>query len=120
MRITSIVVIVGLLYFPLSGFAGETLKDAQIKETFSGKTTKWQHLFKTRYGKTYYAADGTLTGTINGSKREGTWHIAKNELCFSWARCFQIKSDGKSTYYLVVNGVKKVVRVTILGDGNLL
>ena len=51
MRITSIAIIVGLLFFPLSGFAGETLKDTQIKETFSGKTVKWQHLFKTKYGK---------------------------------------------------------------------
>ena len=119
MRTTSIVAIVGLLCFPLSGFAGETLNGTQIKETFSGKTVEWQHLLKTMYGKTYYVPDGTYKGTKDGSKREGTWHISGNEFCISGGRCSPIESDGNGNYYKS-NGFKKVVRMKVIGDGNLL
>jgi len=119
MRITNIIAITGLLCFPLSGFASETLNGDQLKETFSGNTFQWQHLLKSMYGKTYYAADGTLTGTLNGSKREGTWHISGNEICLSWGKCIPIESDGNGNYYKS-NGFKRVLRIKKLGDGNLL
>ena len=119
MRITSIIAIVSLLCFPLSGFAGETLNGDQLKETFSGNTFEWQHLFKNKYGKTYYAADGKIKGIINGSKREGTWHISGNEICLSWGKCSPIESDGNGTYYKS-NGFKRVLRMKKLGDGNLI
>lgn len=63
MRIISLIAaVVFLLLFPLSGFAGDSLNDTQIKDVFSGKTVEWQHLFKNKYGKTYFAVDGTVKG----------------------------------------------------------
>ncbi len=38
MRTKNLILLQLLLIFPISGFAGSSLNDAQIKETFSGKT----------------------------------------------------------------------------------
>lgn len=119
MRTINTIAIVSLLCFPISGFTGEVLNRDQLKETFSDSTFEWQHLFKSMYGKTYYAADGKVTGTKNGSKREGTWHISGSEICLSWGNCASIESDGNDTYYRS-NGFKRVLRIKKLGDGNLL
>jgi len=119
MRITSIIVIVCLLCFPISGFSGEILNGDQLKETFSGNTFEWQHLHKSRYGKTYYAADGKVMASKYGSKREGTWHISGNELCLSWGKCASIESDGNGNYY-ESNDYQRVFRMKKLGDGNLI
>ena len=119
MRIKSIIVTLSLLCFPLSGFAKETLNKDQLSEIFTNKTIEWQHLSQNMYGKTYYAADGVVMGTYNGEKRKGKWHISENEICVSWGCCAKIESDGSGNYYKS-NSYTRVIRIKIIGDGNLL
>lgn len=118
MRTKNLIVVLLLLLFPISGFAGSSLNDTQIKEAFSGKTVEWQHLFKTKYGKSFFSDDGSITGIKNGKKRNGKWHVSGDKLCTN-SGCSTIESDGNGTYYKS-NGSKKVIRMKVLGDGNLL
>ena len=118
MRTKNLIVALLLLIFPISGFAGSSLNDAQINEAFSGKTVEWQHLLKTVYGKSFFSNDGSIIGIKNGKKKNGNWHVSGDELCTD-SGCSTIESDGNGNYYKS-NGFKKVIRMKVIGDGNLL
>lgn len=106
--------------FPLLAFSGDFLSGEQITKTFSGKTVQWEHMFKSKSGKSYYSKGGKLTGVKNGSKREGEWHVDNDELCVSWGKCLAIESDGNDGFYKVKNGSKQVVHIKSVTDGNTL
>jgi len=120
LKIKSIVVCISLMGIPFSGYAGDYLNGDQIKKTFSGKTIQWEHMFKSKSGKSYYAEDGSLTGVQNGSKREGKWHVDGNRLCVSWGSCLAIEADGNGGFYKVKGGSKQVVHIKALSEGNTL
>ena len=120
LKIKSIATGICLLCISFSAFAGDFLTGEQIKAALSGKTAQWEHLFKSKSGKSYFAEGGTLIGVTNGSKREGTWHVDGDKLCVSWASCLTIESDGEGGFYKVKGGSKQVVHYKALSDGNTL
>ena len=104
----------------LSVAAADLMTGEQIKSVVSGNTVTWEHMFKSKSGKSYYSEDGTLTGVMNGSSRKGTWKVEGNQICVSWGNCREMESDGEGGYYKVKNGTKRVVRYTRVEDGNKL
>lgn len=109
-----------LFIFPATGMAVDFLSGEQVTSAFSGKTVEWKHLKKNRAGKTYYAADGKITGVSNGTEREGSWHVDGDKLCVSWGKCLQIEADGEGGYYKVKKGSIRVVHLTNIKEGNAL
>ena len=118
MKIRNIIIGFGLLCVPFYGYAGDFLTEDQIKVAFSGKTVTWEHMFKDKSGKSYYAPDGKITGKKNGAKREGTWSVEDNKLCLSWGKCRKIEADGNGGYYKVKGEKKRVVKYISVTDGN--
>ena len=117
MKLKSIVMAAALCSASFSVVAADFMSGEQIKATVSGKTMTWEHMFKSKSGKSYYAEDGTITGIKNGSPREGTWKIEGDNLCVSYGKCLAIEADGNGGFYKVKNGSKRVVHVTVIEDG---
>jgi hypothetical protein len=120
LKIRNFVFGISLLCIPFSTFAGDFLGDEQITKTFAGKTVQWEHMHKSKTGKSFYDEDGTLTGVANGAKRAGKWHVDGGKLCVSWGSCLAIESDGNGGLYKVKGGSKRVVHIKSLSDGNTL
>ncbi|MET0049406.1 MAG: hypothetical protein ABW066_16640 [Sedimenticola sp.] len=118
MKIRTIAVSALLMFVSATGYAGNSLSGDEIKEAWAGKTMVWKHMTKSRSGKSYFAADGSLIGVTNGKKREGKWHIDGNKVCVSWSKCTTVQSDGNGGFYKVIKGSKKVVHITAVEEGN--
>lgn len=57
----------------------------------------------------YYAADGKVSGTKDGTPYTGTWKVSNDELCFTYADdsgasqapadCYTARADGATVYW---------------------
>ncbi len=118
MKYVNVITAVALFGVSLTVSAGDFLTGDAIKATVSGKTLIWEHLKKSKSGKSYYSEDGKLVGISNGSAREGSWKVDGDKLCVSWGKCMPLESDGKGGFYKVKGGSKRVVHITAIEDGN--
>ena len=118
MRVKTFLTGVALCAASFSVSAGDFLTADQLKAAVSGKTLIWEHMLKSKSGKSYYAADGTAMGISNGKDREGTWKVEGNELCISWGKCMPMEADGKGGFYKVKGGSKRVLHIKSVEEGN--
>lgn len=63
-------------------FAGSNLTGEEIQSTFAGKTYSWTHTKRMDSGKSYLGADGSRILIKNGKKKEMSWAVSGDKICF--------------------------------------